>query len=235
MYAILKQWLLKQMSLFPQHLKASVCSCGFGFCHFCLVYIWDAHCEQLEWTWQPRRRDLLGPALHHVHLSSPLATVSLPSIAPYVHAQTSGSVLSSGCSVYPHQSSRGSFSLSSWMLCDLIEYVGLWWFYYKALLPDIHLKLSFVSCRYSTYFIDTAWARWMRREASDKVDVNILKLWRWDFEPLPLYCVQGWIGKERVLATRTRLVCRTLVWLTGGQLLVLFLWASYLTSLSLHL
>lgn len=52
MYAILKQWLLKQMSLFPQHLKASVCSCGFGFCHFCLDYVWNLHWEQLQGTWQ---------------------------------------------------------------------------------------------------------------------------------------------------------------------------------------
>jgi len=38
MYAFFKQWLLKQMSLFPQHLKAAVCSLWFlGFVSFVLI------------------------------------------------------------------------------------------------------------------------------------------------------------------------------------------------------
>lgn len=138
MYAILKQWLLKQMSLFPQHLKASVCSCGFGFCHFCLDYIWNSHWA-IRWTWQRLARTC--------DWALPFTTGSSRHV-PYPHRGHMH--MHKPKILFPESTQLVSMShlrespLSSQTLCNLIESVVLWCFYDEILLPDTPLKLSFV-------------------------------------------------------------------------------------------
>lgn len=138
---ILKQWLLKQMSLFPQHLKASVCPCGFGFCHFCLDYVWNPHWAQLEGTWQRLRLGpVVGPDPQQWVASCPaLPMPSLPSTALPSSTNLVFQLLFQAVTL--SYSVIELLILCSWMLCSLVGQL-VPCLNNKIVLPNTHSRWS---------------------------------------------------------------------------------------------